>query len=279
MVAMKIGTVLALTDCDDESVAGIRMARELCQRKGAKLVLGHVLVPRTLGRGDVTSLLKKHGIPEDAGRVVVEVDADLLLGLEHLVQEVTPDLVVLSSHRRSGIGALLFANTPALLASWGHAPILSLPAQDGTPKFRKAMVCVDGSPQSQALMDAAATVLGDKSEIVAVFVVEDSPLVVAGVDVGRFDRAVLDEAAAQATAFLKSLRLSRPDLSLRIDQRTGDAVDLILEAEREHEPDLVVIGTAGIGGKARFVLGKVATAVIRHAQAAVLTLPTKRPAP
>lgn len=274
---MKIGTVLALTDCDDESVTGIRLADGLCRRKGAKLVLGHVLVPRTLGKGDVKALLVRHGIPEDAGKVVLEVDADLLTGLEHLVAQVSPDLVVLSSHRRSGLAALFFANTPALLANWGHAPVLSLPSQDGSPRLRKAMVCVDGSPQSQALVDAAATVLEDGGEIVAVFVVEDSPLVIAGIDVGRYDQDVLDRAAAGATAFLQSLRLSRPDLSMRTDQRTGDAVELILQAEREHAPDLLVIGTAGIGGKAHFVLGKVATAVIRHARAAVLTLPTTRP--
>jgi len=276
---MRFATILALTDCAADSLPGLRAARDLAVRAKGRLRVGHVLVPRTLARGDVRGFLGKHGIPIAAGDVVMDVDADLTTGLEHLIDEIRPDLVVLSSHRRTGLSAFLFSNTPVLLSAWGHAPILSVRAETEHPRFRKAMVCVDGSPHSQRLVDAAASVLEGDGEIVALFVVEDSPLVIAGLDVGRYDKAVLDAAGGRARAFLKGLRLSRPDLRLTLDQRTGDAVHLILEAEAAHAPDVTVLGTSGVGGKATFVLGKVSSSVIRAARGAVLTLPPPRETP
>ncbi|MGQ0612833.1 MAG: universal stress protein [Planctomycetaceae bacterium] len=273
---MQFATILALTDCSPGSLPGLRAARDLARRTKGRLRVGHVLVPRTLAKGEVKSFLAQHEIPVAASDVVLDVDADLTTGLEHLIEEIRPDVVVLSSHRRTGLSAFLFSNTPVLLSAWAHAPILSVRSETPHPRFKKAMVCVDGSPQSQELVDAAAGLLEPKGEIVTLFVVEDSPLVIAGVDVGRYDQGILDKAAEQARAFLKGLRLARPGLTMSIDQRTGDAVHLILDAEKEHAPDVTVVGTAGVGGKAKFVLGKVSSGVIRAARGAVLTLPTRR---
>lgn len=272
---MKLSKLLVLTDCAEDSVAGLEAAHRLAERHGAALVVGHVLVPRTLGKAEVKKFLKEHGFPAERDRIDVEVNADVASGLSRMLDQVRPDLVVLSSHRRRGLGAILFANTPAVLGARSSAPVLALPHDARGARFRKALVCVDGSPQSQRLVDAAAAVLEDGAEIRALFVVEDSPLVVAGLDIGRYDAQILDRAAKEAKAFLLRLRLERSDVKLTTDQRTGDAVDLILEAEAELRPDLVVLGTAGVGGKAKFVLGKVSNAVLRQSSAPILVVPTR----
>jgi len=272
---MKLAKLLVLTDCSEDSVAGLEAAHRIAERHKASLVVGHVLVPRTLGKAEVRKFLKEHGFPAERDRIEIVVDADIALGLSRMLEQVLADLVVLSSHRRRGLGAILFANTPVMLGSRCSAPVLALPHDARGARFRKALVCVDGSPESQRLVDAAAALLEDGSEIRALFVVEDAPLVVAGTSIGRYDAATLERAEKEAKAFLLRLRLERAELRLTADQRTGDAVDVILKVEAELRPDLVVIGTAGVGGKAKFVLGKVSSAVLRESHAPILVLPTR----
>jgi nucleotide-binding universal stress UspA family protein len=52
----------------------------------------------------------------------------------------------------------------------------------------------------------------------------------------------------------------------------GVAVDRILRAARSRRADMIVIGTHGRTGFARFVLGSVASGVVTHARCPVLTV-------
>jgi len=272
---MQIRTVLALTDLSDTSVAGLKTGLAIAKARGGRLVVGHVLVPRTLGHPDVPAFLGQHGIDPSSVTIDIEVDADVMSGIDLLVDEQKPDLVVLSAPRRHGLTRLLFASLPVALMGKVTAPVLVVPHTKKRIGHRKALVCVDGAPQSQLLLDSAATLLGGRSRIVSLFVVEDSPLVVAGLDIGRYGAAQLKKAAAAAKAFQERLRVVRDDVSLEHRQRVGDAVEQILEAEAAEKPDFIVVGTGGIGGTARFVFGTVAAGVLRRAKGAVLAVPTQ----
>jgi universal stress protein A len=57
--------------------------------------------------------------------------------------------------------------------------------------------------------------------------------------------------------------------------KTGDARDAILEAAREIEADLIVMGTHGRRGVTRLFLGSVAEDVMRRAPCPVLVVRTK----
>ena len=54
--------------------------------------------------------------------------------------------------------------------------------------------------------------------------------------------------------------------------RTGDPVDVILKIEKEHDVDLIVLGTRGRKGVKRMFHGSVAESIIRSAHCPVLTL-------
>jgi nucleotide-binding universal stress UspA family protein len=53
----------------------------------------------------------------------------------------------------------------------------------------------------------------------------------------------------------------------------SDVRSVILDAVDELVPDLVVVGTRGLGRLQRMVLGSTATAVVRHAPCSVLVVP------
>lgn len=62
------------------------------------------------------------------------------------------------------------------------------------------------------------------------------------------------------------------DVSLRFHFHEGEAVAAVLAWVDKLKPDLIVMGTHGHRGAARFFLGSVAEAVVRQAPCPVLTL-------
>jgi len=275
---MRIQTVLALTDLGEDSLAGLRAAYAIAASRGCKLVVGHVLVPRTLEAGDVQEFLQSNGLDPKQATIDIEVDSDVHSGIDLVVEESSPDLVVLSSQRKHGFARLLWASVPVGLVGDAKAPVLALHAGRPQESFQRVLVCVDGSPQAEKLLDCAAELLEEGSDMVALMVIEDSPLVVGGINIGVYNRDVLDKAGDQARRYLEDLRATRPDLSLEIDHRVGNAVEEILAARVEYDADLIVIGSGGVGGRAQFFLGKVAEGVVRDAKVAALVVPTEPPA-
>lgn len=58
--------------------------------------------------------------------------------------------------------------------------------------------------------------------------------------------------------------------------RTGDPRDVILEAAKSTNADLIVMGTHGRRGLSRLVMGSVAEDIVRNAPCPVLTVRTKK---
>lgn len=74
-------------------------------------------------------------------------------------------------------------------------------------------------------------------------------------------RAILDDAAAQAQA-----------VDVTCDVRTGSATDALLDAADDH--DLVVVGSKGMTGATRFLLGSVPNSVSHHITTDLLIIKT-----
>lgn len=56
----------------------------------------------------------------------------------------------------------------------------------------------------------------------------------------------------------------------------GEAPDKLLEAADDFDADLIVVGSVGLTGGARFILGSVASSVLHHAPCDVLVAHTHR---
>ncbi len=275
---MQIRTVLALTNMDEESLVGLRAAQSIAhEHGGANVVVGHVLVPRTLERrASLREFLDENGFHFDPDHIEIEVDSAAVSGVNLLIEQRNPDLVVMSSSRTKGLARILNASVTVGLIGSVDAPVLALQANQELPTFKKVLVAVDGSEQSNRLFQAARALAEDDAEYIGLLVIEDSPLVIGGLDIGRFNKETLQKAREAGEKFLHRLQVDHSEISMHSEVRVGDAPDEIRKADEEHNPDLIVIGTGGIGGKARFILGKVAQSVVGDAEAAVLAVPTHR---
>lgn len=85
------------------------------------------------------------------------------------------------------------------------------------------------------------------------------------------DRAEADRIAATGREIAKDAGVG--DVVLRAEE--GRPADTILEAAREFDADLIVVGSVGMTSSARFLLGSVANDVSHHAPCDVLIVDTQ----
>jgi nucleotide-binding universal stress UspA family protein len=64
---------------------------------------------------------------------------------------------------------------------------------------------------------------------------------------------------------------------IAFDVRVGNAADVILEAVDRHAADLVAMGTQGLGGFRKLILGSTTECVLRNARTPVLVVPPNAP--
>lgn len=67
--------------------------------------------------------------------------------------------------------------------------------------------------------------------------------------------------------------LSKSDCEIQRTTRLGNPAEQILAEVDEWEPNLVVVGRAGLGGMSRLLLGSVSTHVAKHSKVPVLVVP------
>ena len=83
-----------------------------------------------------------------------------------------------------------------------------------------------------------------------------------------------ERATAEATARDGAQRASHPGASIAWEVSEGRPADAILKATRKHTPDLVVVGTRGLGPFRSALLGSVSTELVDHASCPVLVVRT-----
>jgi nucleotide-binding universal stress UspA family protein len=140
--------------------------------------------------------------------------------------------------------------------------------------IRRLLVATDGSDGSSAAAEVAAGLARDlRAEVDVVTVVDTSPLVEAYGDVAfRTERidAIRGEARGQATRFAE--RHFADGARPAVHVRDGDTSREILQAARDLDSDLVIMGTHGRTGIAHVLIGSVAEKVMRASPIPVMTV-------
>jgi nucleotide-binding universal stress UspA family protein len=145
--------------------------------------------------------------------------------------------------------------------------------------IRRILCPVDFSDFSRAAVDrAVALARPTGAEITALFVL---PFVLPE-DVERCSGPVAPEPGVQSAVAEDLEEFLRPareaGLPLRLCVRSGDCVPHILDEAKARESDLIVMGTHGLAGFERWVLGSVTDRVLRLAACPVLAVPRRPPA-
>ncbi len=240
--------VRVTTDYRDDALANIAARRELAD------------VVREYGMADLRVQTElRYG---DVGEQIIE--ACRLGGA---------DLIALATHGRHGIARAWYGSVTEQVLATSPVPVLLLRA-DGTPSptLRTVLVPVDNSPGSVAALAVAHELaVLTHARLVLLEVIaplhgwDDSPELAPERD---------DELRAGAQGFVDQLAKRQREHGVAATgiAETGPVAETIRRVARERNVDLIVMGTHGLLGVRRALLGSVADAVVRTAGLPVLLI-------
>ena len=140
--------------------------------------------------------------------------------------------------------------------------------------FSKILVATDGSQYSdKALETAVGLAKAFNSSLYIIHVVEEDKVAMAAStmpimvnvieDMVKIGNEILNKAKAKA---------SEAGVNAEVILARGNAADKILENADKLNVDLIVVGSRGLRGLARFLLGSVSEKVVRHSSKPVLVV-------
>lgn len=193
------------------------------------------------------------------------------------------DLIVMTSHGRTGPAHLLFGSVAENVVARSRVPVLIDHA--GAPTQRellleeepRVLVPLDGSTHAEAALDVAASLASDLGGNVLLCEVEvPDDVREAQAEVAQHLDGIEPEPEHDAADYLvyaeDRVRAVEPFVSVSSEVRIGHAADEIIAAATEHRAALIVMATHGRTGLDRSIAGSVAGRVIEHARVPVVLI-------
>jgi nucleotide-binding universal stress UspA family protein len=182
-------------------------------------------------------------------------------------------LIVMGTHGRSGLGRWIYGSVADNVLRHTSVPVLLVPPHAATwPADRplRLLLALNGTDLAAAAL-APARQLAHMLEASIILVGAarvPSRLASGQVYTHPEDEPTVQSLEASLNDAAARLRTTAGDVEVRIE--IDDPVRAITRVAREEGADLIAMATHGRAGMARFVLGSVATGVVRHATTAVL---------
>lgn len=288
-------TILVPVDGSPMSERALPVATRLAQQPGARLVLvraapevkdayleASAMEPAlrathlareqaTAELATLTDRLRSEGLSVD-GRVWYEEAAEAILDA---AREGPADLIVMSTHGRSGLGRWVYGSVADRVVRCADVPVLLIPAA-GEPAWPgdhpvRVAVSLDGSSLAEAAL-APASALADAldAELLLLRCVELQNY--AYVDAYPYVQFDLEAELADARGYLEAiggdLRARGKEVALHV--QTGNPALMIGALAAEQGAAAIVMATHGRGGLARLVMGSVATGTIQRSTVPLL---------
>ncbi len=212
---------------------------------------------------------------------LIRFNSDPSVGILEVENEVTPDLVVMSTHGRTGIAHLILGSVAEKVARESRCPVFTTHRSDmlGEVKpFQNILVPVDIAEHSaEVLIQTRRIAEYSKGTVYPLHIVptDETDLLLRDVyqaREGERANAIVAERVARQTLH----QLAKDYLSgVRYEpllQVSGDPAKTILEVEREIRADLLVMTTHGFHGVFRLLLGSLTEKMMRESSCPVLSL-------
>ena len=290
-----IRALVTATDFSTSAQAGLAWGRALAEAHGAALHVVHVVpaLPVASGRLLITPELARAfveaaeerleeavgGWREGGLEVVGHVETGSAdEGIVEVAQRVNADALVLSTRGHSGLRNLLSGSIARRVVRRSPCPVLTVHPESLGPVTSPATVlaAVDFSSHSlAAVRNALALLPPARGARLRILHARYLPV---GLEIyGYGSSAELtgalaenrEEVAARLEELAQTLRRPGLEVDTRLVQGFPDAA--ILSEAQAVGADLVAMGTQGLGGVERWILGSVAERVVQQASCPVLT--------
>ncbi len=286
--------ILVPLDISDITNVVLRAVKRVAQAHGAQVVLFHAVSPAiyipypesiTVDVIDVKVLQeieekkkeeaeeKLRGFeefmkPVDT-RIVVEVGdpRDLILEME---ERESPDLVAIGSHKKGLVEKILIGSTTEKVVKHSHRPLLIIKGSEPTFEGR-VLIAYDFSKTAEKTVEFALQFLKPFSVKVELLHI-DEPFDVPVVE--RIGRAIYQRFREEKRKYMDSIRDRfreagfDPEVTF-VDNR-DPAQGIVDVVNDRKDVDLLVMGSKGLSGLKRIILGSTSTEVLRKVEVPVL---------
>ncbi len=292
-------TILVPLDGSELSEQALPMAVNLSRQTSAKLFLVrsawiHRIADVTPAETEIRAVkeaedyLATIATRLSAEGLVVDTGVPFAPAAEGILMEADlrhADLIVMSTHGRSGFSRMMYGSVAEAVLAHSHVPILLVRVTkergggEALPAQPDILVPLDGSPFAETALPFAqemAHALNGRLVLMRVIVPPPQwvdPMVV--VPYPNDEIVARDE--QDATAYLANLKeqLEAEDYRVETVIKIGPASDTILQECQDQPIKLVVIATHGRTGFARALFGSVAISVLHHGDLPLLLVRPK----
>ena len=292
-VAVGFKNILYLTDFSEPSEAALPFAIEIARDFGATIhALNLLILPGYVyTTPDLTALaiqaeeqtavaeMKKveaqlTGVPHE---VVVERATEVWEPVEQALAKQKIDLIILGTHGRTGAQRLLLGSVAEEIFRRSPVPVLTVgPRVRGDAeeigRLKRILFASDFSPEATAAAPYAVSLASKENARLILLHVIPKPRGASGADMSRAAISVAEAMHRLYEIPAKEAELtSSPELAIEY----GDAAERIVEAARQREADLIVLGiraATGVPGAATHLERPIAHKVVVNAPCPVLVI-------
>lgn len=280
-----LASVVVPTDFSEGSQQALTRALRLPLGPKSKVTLLHVVpddIPGVLRKEAILeaerslekALAAVHKLALARGLSPRQFVADVVEGnsAQQIVKRartVEADVICMGRHGRTSFLELRLGSTARKVVKLGEVPVL-LVRSPATSTYQRVLIAVDLTLASAKLLKAARPYVEDTNEVEllhASSVPFENYVVVSGERAEEFR----EEAFKSAEKDLKSL-LAKTGLKADAKVLGGDARMLIMEEAKARKAELIIVGTHGLKGVKKLILGSVAEWTMTHAACDVLVM-------
>jgi nucleotide-binding universal stress UspA family protein len=282
--------ILVATDFSTRSDRAIRRATLVAKKLEAELSLVHV-VDDDRPRRIVDAERETAGmLLSEQARSVREIDgldcsADILLGplAEEIIKAAEAgmaDIIVIGPHRHHAFLDVFVGTTAERTIRSSRWPLL---VASGVPAgfYRHVLVAVDLSEGSGSALRVLTELGLDRHAAVSVVHVFSAPArshmaaaSASSADIAGYLAGEEKRAGAELTEFMRTLGFAPTRQVLKLNE--SSVAHILCSTAREVSADLIVVGTRGLTGVTKFLLGSVAEEVLHLSDRDVLAVPPQR---
>jgi nucleotide-binding universal stress UspA family protein len=285
-------TILVPLDGSPLSEEALEYAVRFARDEQVRIVLARVVSAGSDAQALDAAQTYLERVADHWGSAALNVETRVLRGsasaeLVSLASTLPAELVVLSTHGRSGVGRSIYGSVADDVVRRATTPVVLVPngalppwAAEQPPKI---LVTLDGSELAEAILEPIQRLAAVQRAELALLQVIEWPPPAAVLDYGGTWYGIdpdrdLKEGRAYVESVAQRLRPSVASVTTRVG--LGRMPDRILEVAREEHVNLIGMATHGRGGLTRLVMGGTAADVVQRADVPLLLvrpLPTAAP--
>lgn len=297
--------ILVPTDLSPSSLEAVNYACGLARAAHAAVHFVHIVepVPRLSSLNDLPIMLSDAELAARWERLLTRlaeenatpqtpVSTEVRIGkpadeIVVIAKERDADLIVLSTHGRTGLKHVLLGSTAERVVRHSTCPVLvvrhqkgdAIPDERTSPlSIRRILAPTDFSDRAETALRYAGWFAAEfGGELIVLHCIHYEPNVV-GPEYSAFDLAVLNEVSGKsaATELASLVRDSvPPQVKARTEVCVGPPLGEVPEFARTAQIDLIICSTHGRTGLPHVLVGSTAEGLVRHAPCPVLVLPQR----